>query len=87
MYLPMKMERTECSETSAFKLQTPGNYPKESIQHLEVSHFAILSSLLHVSLLYPNAFLSTLVSKRHSKSSVRSVGDQFQIYTKQQAKL
>jgi hypothetical protein len=23
---------TECSETSAFKLQTPGNYPKESIQ-------------------------------------------------------
>jgi len=29
----MKMEQTECSETSAYKLQTPGNYPKESIQH------------------------------------------------------
>jgi hypothetical protein len=29
------MEQTECSETSAYKLQTPGNYPKESIQHLE----------------------------------------------------
>jgi len=27
--------RTECSETSAYKLQTPGNYPKESIQHTE----------------------------------------------------
>ena len=26
---------TECSETSAYKLQTPGNYPKESIQHTE----------------------------------------------------
>ena len=28
----MKMEQTECSETSAYKIQTPGNYPKESIQ-------------------------------------------------------
>jgi len=24
---------TECSETSAYKIQTPGNHPKESIQH------------------------------------------------------
>jgi hypothetical protein len=29
----MKMERTECSETLAFKLQTPGNNPKENIRH------------------------------------------------------
>ena len=29
----MKME--QCSETSAYKIQTPGNYPKESIQHSE----------------------------------------------------
>ena len=29
------MEQTECSEMSAYKLQTPGNYPKESIQHTE----------------------------------------------------
>jgi hypothetical protein len=27
------MEQTVCSETSAFKTQTPGNYPKEIIQH------------------------------------------------------
>ena len=32
-YLPMKMERTECSETSAYTIQSPGNYPEESIQH------------------------------------------------------
>jgi len=32
-YLPMKMEQTECSKTSAYKFQTPGNHPKESIQH------------------------------------------------------
>jgi len=29
----MKMEQTECSKTSAYKFQTPGNHPKESIQH------------------------------------------------------
>jgi hypothetical protein len=27
------MEQTECSETSAYKIQTPGNYPEESIQN------------------------------------------------------
>ena len=26
---------TECSETSAYKIQTPGNYPEESIQDSE----------------------------------------------------
>jgi hypothetical protein len=31
----MKMERTECSETLAYKIQTPGNFPEESIQHSE----------------------------------------------------
>jgi hypothetical protein len=29
---PMKMEQKECSETSAYKIRTPGNYPKEIIQ-------------------------------------------------------
>jgi len=28
----MKLEQAECSETSAYKIQTPGNYPEESIQ-------------------------------------------------------
>jgi len=32
-YSPMKMEETECSETSEYKIQTPENYPEESIQH------------------------------------------------------
>ena len=30
---PMKMELTECSETSARKIRTPGNHPKERIQN------------------------------------------------------
>jgi hypothetical protein len=29
---PMKMEDMECYETSAYKIQTPGNYAEESIQ-------------------------------------------------------
>jgi hypothetical protein len=29
------MEQTECSETSAYKIQTAGNYPEESIQPTE----------------------------------------------------
>jgi hypothetical protein len=27
------MEQTECSKTLAYKIQTPGNFPEESIQH------------------------------------------------------
>jgi hypothetical protein len=32
---PTKSEQTECSETSAYKIQTPGNYPEADIQHSE----------------------------------------------------
>jgi len=34
-YPPMKMEQTVCSETLAYKVHMPGNYPEESIQHSE----------------------------------------------------
>jgi hypothetical protein len=34
-YPPMKMEQTERSEASAYKIQMPGNYPEESIHHSE----------------------------------------------------
>jgi hypothetical protein len=30
-YLPVKMELPECSETSAFNIQTPGKYPEKNI--------------------------------------------------------
>ena len=33
IHVPMKMEPIEGSETSAFRTQTPGNYPKENILH------------------------------------------------------
>ena len=31
----MKTEQTERSETSAYKIETTGNYPEEGIQHSE----------------------------------------------------
>ena len=34
-YLPMKMEQTECSETSVYKIQKQGIYPEESTEHSE----------------------------------------------------
>ena len=46
-HLPAYEDGTECSETSAYKLQTPGNYPKESIQHTE--HGESLKSRIHVT--------------------------------------
>ena len=32
-YLPAYEDGIECSETSAYKIQTPWNYTEESIQH------------------------------------------------------
>jgi hypothetical protein len=32
-YPPMKMEPIQCSETSAYNIQTPGNYPEGNILH------------------------------------------------------
>jgi hypothetical protein len=43
------MEQTECSETSAYKIQTPGNYPEENIQHTE--HGESLKSRIHILLM------------------------------------
>jgi hypothetical protein len=43
-YPPMKMEQTECSETSEYKIQTPGNYPEESIKQ-----YIICADVMHHS--------------------------------------
>ena len=41
----MNMEQIELSETSAYDIQTPGNYPEESIQYSV--HSLIVFSMLH----------------------------------------
>jgi len=33
VHLPAYEDGTECSETSAYKIQAPGNYPEENIQN------------------------------------------------------
>ena len=33
-HLPAYEDGTECYETSEYKIQTPGNYPKESVQQI-----------------------------------------------------
>ena len=38
----MKMEQTECSETSAYKIQTPENYPEGNIQQVVVTYYYTL---------------------------------------------
>jgi hypothetical protein len=47
------MEQIECSETSAYKIQTPRNYPEENIQYIqqdEMLHTLFyLETALHVS--------------------------------------
>jgi len=53
IYLLMKMEQTECSETSAYKLQMPRNYPKESIQHTEHGE-SLKSRMIRVILWSPS---------------------------------
>jgi hypothetical protein len=42
----MKMEQTESSETLAYKIQTPENYPEENIQHREDSE-SLKSRIFH----------------------------------------
>jgi hypothetical protein len=45
----MKMENMECSETSAYKIQTPGNYPEENIQQVIELCCGLSSHKTHVS--------------------------------------
>ena len=56
--LPVKMGQTECSETSAHKIQTLGNNPEESIQYLE--HGKILKSRIFFYLSLKVPLLGTL---------------------------
>jgi hypothetical protein len=63
MHLPMKMEQTECSETLAYKNQTPENYPEESIQHTE--HGESLKSRRYIH--FREIYFSRNWRGRHSK--------------------
>jgi hypothetical protein len=46
LYMPMKMEQTQCSETSAIKHHTPENNPKGYTRYI---HFFLLQIYLSPS--------------------------------------
>jgi hypothetical protein len=50
-YLPVKMEQTECSETLAYKIQTPGNYPEENIQLLILLFLNFVLLTMHLDII------------------------------------
>jgi hypothetical protein len=43
-HLPAYEDGTVCSETSAYKLQTPRNYPKESIQQMNRLIYSLINA-------------------------------------------
>ena len=47
LHLPAYEDGTECSETSAHKIQMPGNYPEENIQHTKHDE-SLKSRILHL---------------------------------------
>jgi hypothetical protein len=49
----MKMEQTVCSEKLAFKIQTPGNHPEESIRQNDSLFFPYAE--FHASMFVPFA--------------------------------
>jgi hypothetical protein len=51
-FLPVKTEQIECSEMSAYKIQTSGNYPEENIQVISLLRNFLLHSV--VASLRPN---------------------------------
>jgi len=53
----MKVEQTGCSETLAYKIQTPGNYPEESIQQFVVMLVKSLLGLYFGSITYKDDLL------------------------------
>jgi hypothetical protein len=63
--LPLKMEPTQFSETSAFSIQTPGIHPKENLFQIYIScyHSTKLSTKFNHFL--NDIFMSMLVKKKH----------------------
>jgi len=63
-YLPMEIE--QCSETSAYRIQKPGNYPEGSIQHSE--HGEILKSRIYDFLFYISETLKLMMVVSSSRN-------------------
>jgi len=70
----MKMELIEGSETSAIRTQTPGNYPKENILHIEhgeslKSRMCIYSFQAHGSVHHNSMLIKIQPDAENTKNS------------------
>jgi hypothetical protein len=68
----MKMEQTECSETSAYQIQMPGNYPEDSIQHSEHGE-SFKSRICNVCLVDQHPFFSSTFQKPVEKCELLKI--------------
>ena len=59
-FLPVKVGQTECSETSAYEIQTPGNHPKEAYNNVKVP-IRLLSAAYFYREKWGNCFFLKLV--------------------------
>jgi len=72
----MKMEQAQCSETSAYKIQTPVNYPEENIQQIDACLFLTTYLLLLGTFAYshekrPTSFVMSVRPSVYPQVSVR----------------
>jgi hypothetical protein len=68
-YLPTNMGQRECFETSAYKIQTPGNYPEESIQRDLYLHHKFLHAMYITNVLYTAVRCCSVVLNKISLAS------------------
>jgi hypothetical protein len=69
----MKMEQIEYSETSAYKIQTPENYPEENIQQMKQSFvWTTFSETEKRILLFPPESVLTVYRMFHSVTVCRA---------------
>jgi hypothetical protein len=64
----MKLEQTECSETSAYKIQTPANHPDKNIQQI------------HINLLVCDLFAATLIWAPDKKLLLRQFSKSLMLF-------
>jgi hypothetical protein len=75
----MKMEQTECSEIFAYKIQTSGNYPEESIQVIYIVEWCgiavqhLRDFAMHKRMMYWEALMFSSVSPLPPPSKTTSV--------------
>jgi hypothetical protein len=64
------MEQTECSETSVYTIQTPGNYPEESIQHSEHGESFKSKNMHKLKYDYDRSYLDSQIAYHRSYGSL-----------------